>query len=270
MTENQENGDGAGPGPALMSPATRVSVPAAKRDPRLGEELPIFCERCGYSLNGLTQIRCERCDVLHFACPECNHHQPINTLRPAVQRALGRLRALGLAWIVFVKINYFFWPLFMWGALGTGIAYEWRYNPTSGGYGTPAGFDNEIGIGIFLFAMAYAIIGRMLLLRWRHGLLIGLVLGGLMALAMETGALIRYVEDTRGLQRPEGEGFILYMMCAFLGGIAGASCAWGVWMSLVTAFLPKRAATALLEYQRALSLPKIAGDRTDCVVSVTA
>jgi hypothetical protein len=275
MSENDEqNGNGSdGVRTASMSgsagPAARVSVPILKRDSRLGEELPIFCERCGYSLNGLTQIRCERCEVLHFACPECNHHQPINILRPAVQRALGRLRALGPAWIVFVKINYFFWPLFAWGALGTGIAYDWRYN-SNGGYGMQAGFENEGGIGIFLFAMAYAIIGRMLLLRWRHGLLIGLVLGGLIALAMEIGALIRYVEDSRALPRPEGAGFVLYMFCGFLGGTAGASCAWGVWMSLVTAFLPKRAATALLEYQRAMSLPKSTADVTDRMTSVTA
>jgi hypothetical protein len=279
MSEDEHSGNGNGNGggdgggaatAASADPAIRASVPVARRDPRLGEELPIFCERCGYSLNGLTQIRCERCDVLHFACPECNHHQPINTLRPAVQRALGRLRALGLAWIVFVKINYFFWPLFAWGALGTGIAYNWRYNSVTGGYGVQASFENEVGIGIFLFAMAYAMIGRMLLLRWSRGLPIGVILGGLIALAMETGALIRYVEDTRGLPRPEGEGFILYMMCGLLGGIAGASCAWGVWMALVVSFLPKRAATALLEYQRALSRPKDAADFTDRTVSVTA
>src|SRR3954447_20705454 len=116
MSQLDDNGDSMAATVATATVAdvdwARVSVPIAKRDARLGEELPIFCERCGYSLNGLTQIRCERCDVLHFACPECNHHQPINTLRPAVQRALGRLRALGLALIVFLKINYFFWCLF--------------------------------------------------------------------------------------------------------------------------------------------------------------
>src|SRR3954469_19134607 len=126
------NGDAAttttAPAPAAVNPAAPPrEAPPAPRGPRLGEELPIFCERCGYSLNGLTQIRCNRCDVLHFACPECNHHQPINTLRPAVQRALGRLRALGLAVIVFLKINFFFWCLFAWGGLGTEIAYRYDY-----------------------------------------------------------------------------------------------------------------------------------------------
>jgi hypothetical protein len=271
MNDDEQNGNGLEAAAASPAAVARVSVPVAKRDARLGEELPIFCERCGYSLNGLTQIRCERCDVLHFACPECNHHQPINTLRPAAQRTLGRLRVFGLAWIVFIKINYFFWPLFAFGVLGTEIAYTWNYNAMSGVAGSraQAPFETEGGTIIFLFSMAYALIGRMLLLRWRRGVLIGLALGGLVALAMEIGALLRYVEDSRPLPRPEGEGFILYMFFGFLGALAGAACAWGVWMSLATGFLPKRAATALLEFQRALSLPKSAIDPTDRTTSVT-
>lgn len=275
MTEHQQDGNGRAergtPGVTAMQPgfdmAGRASVPVVRRDPRLGEELPVFCERCGYSLNGLTQIRCERCDVLHFACPECNHHQPINTLRPAVQRVLGRLRVLGLAWIAFVKINYFFWPLLGWGALGTEIPYRYNYNPNTGSTRMQAAFESEGGVIIFLFSMAFAMIGRMLLLRWRRGVLIGLVLGALVALAMEIGAVLRYVEDSSPLPRPEGEGFILYLICGFIGSVAGAVCAWGVWMSLVTAFLPKRAASVLLDYQRALSQPNDAADRS---VSVTA
>jgi hypothetical protein len=133
-----------------------------------------------------------------------------------------------------------------------------------------APFESEGGVIIFIFAMAYAMIGRMLLLRWRRGVLIGLVLGGLVALAMEAGGVLRYLEDNRALPRPEGEGFILYLICGFLGAVAGASCAWGVWMSLVTAFLPKRAAIPLLEYQRAMSLPKNAADLTDQMTSVKA
>jgi hypothetical protein len=262
--------DDRGNGGALMSQTVGpVSVPVARRDARLGEELPIFCERCGYSLNGLTQIRCERCDVLHFACPECNHHQPINTLRPTVQRVIGRLRALGLAWIVFVKINFFFWPLFAGGALGSEIAYRFNYNSNYQNM-INAPFDDTGGVIIFLFAMAYAMIGRMLLLRWRHGVLIGLVLGALVALAMDTGANLQFIENPRQLPRPEAEGFLLYLFCGFLGAVAGASCAWGVWLSLVTAFLPKRAATALIEYQRAMSLPKTLIDRADTTTSVTA
>ena len=110
------------PGDAAQ-PGSRTGPP---QQARLGEELPVFCERCGYSLHGLPQTRCDACRVLYFNCPECGHHQPINTLRPAVQRALGRLRALGLSGIVILKINYFFWGLFAWGAASTEISYSYN------------------------------------------------------------------------------------------------------------------------------------------------
>src|SRR5215210_5805288 len=31
---------------------------------RLGEELPVFCERCGYALHGMPQTRCAHCEIL--------------------------------------------------------------------------------------------------------------------------------------------------------------------------------------------------------------
>src|SRR5437870_1243280 len=84
----------------------------------LGEELPIFCERCGYSLYGLPQNRCEQCTLLQFHCPECGHHQPINTLRPAAQTILGRIRGGWLTLVILFKLNLFGWLLFAWVAMG--------------------------------------------------------------------------------------------------------------------------------------------------------
>ena len=97
MDDNGDMSATATADPAPRSRVDQIAPPIGATDgKRLGDELPIFCEQCGYSLHGLVQIRCERCQVLHFACPECGHHQPINTLRPAFQRLLGRMRALGL------------------------------------------------------------------------------------------------------------------------------------------------------------------------------
>src|SRR5215212_9739394 len=93
---------------------------------KLGEELPVFCERCGYSLHGLPQTRCEHCTILQFHCPECGHHQPINTLRPAAQTLIGRIRGGWLAFVVFFKLNLFGWLLFAW--VGMGAAWSYRYD----------------------------------------------------------------------------------------------------------------------------------------------
>jgi hypothetical protein len=200
--------------------AAKAATPGAPRHvqalrPRIpfGEELPVFCERCGYSFNGLPQIRCDACQVLHFSCPECNHHQPINTLRPAFQRVLGRLRALGLALIVFLKIMFFGWILFFWGIGGAEISYRYdRYGPASGYALIPTHFESEGGVVLCLFGMGFGMVGRMLLLRWRRGVIIGLVLGALVVLAMSLGAEMRDLGDSRSLPSPFEVGFNLFAM----------------------------------------------------------
>src|SRR5688572_14362912 len=109
-------GDGVGVGrvdadPVNSSALSRLAMEGrsggGRERVKLGEELPIFCERCGYALHGLPQARCDKCAILHFSCPECGHRQPINTLRPAAQRILGRVRAFVLGLWVFFKLNFF-------------------------------------------------------------------------------------------------------------------------------------------------------------------
>src|SRR4051812_49317561 len=108
--------------PQIGHPDEKVKSPM----PRLGEELPVFCERCGYSLHGLQQTTCEHCTIRQFHCPECGHHQPINTLRPAVQHVLGRLRAMALVAAVVLKIGFFALMLFAW--TGMGGAWSYKHN----------------------------------------------------------------------------------------------------------------------------------------------
>src|SRR5215212_2433183 len=110
------------------SVASIAATPARQSSSlKLGEELPIFCERCGYSLLGLPQARCADCKILHFHCPECGHRQPINTLRPAAQRIIGRLRALWLCISILFKLNFFGWLLFGWVAMGVEWSYQWTF-----------------------------------------------------------------------------------------------------------------------------------------------
>ena len=230
---------------------------------RLGEELPLFCERCGYSLHGLTQTRCERCDVLHFSCPECGHHQPINTLRPAMQKFLGRLSALGLVVSVFLKLNFFGWLLVAWCAMG----YEWSYayvafRDVDFGNGSTGSFpefesravDAEAIFAFALFAIPFGLVGRLLLLRWRRGWLVGLALGVLVALAVVAGIFLRrweYADSPVPMPPPSGELYLLALLGAACV-LGGAVIAWPVWYAVAHVFLPTRAARALLDWQRSL------------------
>ena len=256
------------------APQSKSDAPAPKdaKKPlvKLGEELPIFCERCGYSLHGLPQSRCDRCTILHFVCPECNHHQPINTIRPAFQRILGRTRAFVLLIVILFKLNFFFWCLFGWGAFGYEWSYEYNYRSVRqvAADGTvlanhqrstyaPRRIDElfaeeEALIAITLTALGFGIVARMFVLRWRRGFFVGAVLAGLVVLALVLGALFRQYE-----RRIESSPFIwdFWVVAAFSAAcvIAGASIAWPIWSGLVRLVMPRETALAFLDWQRNLT-----------------
>jgi hypothetical protein len=228
---------------------------------RLGEELPIFCETCGYALHGLPQQRCGRCDILHFVCPECGHHQPINTLRPAAQRVLGRARGALLGCWVFFKLNFFGWLLFAWFGMGA----EWSYNfhpirnnpavPNSWTYQmVPRPVDIEACTAFAVFALAFGTVSRMLLLRWRRGWAVGAVLGGLVLVAAGLGVWFRGAVELGGrAQRlPLGIDFQMLLVATWLTLIFAAMVSWPIWLALTHLFLPARAASALLDWQRSI------------------
>ena len=248
----------AGGGVAAKWPHDGRSVGGGRA--RLGEELPIFCEGCGYALHGLPQQRCDRCAILHFACPECGHHQPINTLRPAAQRVLGRIRAFVLGLWVLFKLNFFGWLLFAW--VGMGVEWSYRFhsvrdptNPNNWRYQmTPREVNIEVLVAFGLFALAFGMFGRMFLLRFRRGWAVGGVLGALVLLASLLGTWLRVVDrGTRGFVAPLGWDFQVLLIGAALTVVFGAIIVWPVWLALAHLFLPSRTAAALLDWQRSIS-----------------
>jgi len=239
-----------------MSVITDQPRPAAStaKMPRLGEELPIFCERCGYSLHGLTPIRCDQCQILQFSCPECGHHQPINTLRPAVQRVLGQIRLVSLIGMVLFKLNFFGWLLFGWFVMGAESIY--RYNSLgNGSYDLsirPITIDSWFAF--VLFAAAFGAVGRMLMIRrFREGLLFGLGLGALVLAAVAMGAWFtanvdrnpRHVEPF--LNSPE---FLLLMAWTLITLVLSSALVWPIWSAMAWALLPKELSRAMLRWQR--------------------
>lgn len=241
-----------------MAPAA-APAPAAPRA-RIGEELPLFCEACGYALHGLPQQRCDRCQILHYHCPECGHHQPINTLRPAAQRILGRIRATVLALWVFIKLNFFGWLLFAWFAMGAEWSYSYqgfRSGPNANNWTfrlTRRPIDLEAATAFAIFAVAFGMVSRMLLLRWRRGLLVGAVLGALVFAAVVAGGYFRGgIEGRRVIHiDPLQSDFVMLAAATGMAVLLAALAVWPVWMSLVHLFLPARAAKSLLDWQRSV------------------
>jgi hypothetical protein len=238
--------------PALSAPP---APPAPPLKIRLGEELPVFCERCGYSLHGLPQARCENCQILQFHCPECGHRQPINTLRPAVQRILGRARAWVLGISVFIKLNMLFWLLFAWVGMGIEWSYERHYIQTGTGQKNYKSFvsvrpvDVEETFAFMLFALAFGMFARMLLLRWKRGYLVGAWLAALALGAVTLGTALRRLDFEIPIRWPWSSDFLTLLAITALTIITGASIVWAIWSGLVHVFLPRATACALLDWQ---------------------
>lgn len=244
--------------------AAGVALPTRKI--ALGEELPIFCEKCGYALHGLPQIVCDHCTIRQFKCPECGHHQPINTLRPAAQKMLGRVRAAFLVLVMFFKINFFGWILFGWVAGGTELAYQYDYRayqmqvqanpgPQRGRF-VQRNMDYWVAreprmeevVAVSVLGLLFGMFGRMLLLRWRHGYFVGMILGALTVAAFIGGGYFTKVEREIAESFFSADYFMVIGLL-FVAVAGGASVVWGVWVALAHVFLPRRTSSALLEWQ---------------------
>ncbi|MBC8106089.1 MAG: hypothetical protein H7Z14_05830 [Anaerolineae bacterium] len=251
-------------------PAEAAHPPKRPVMPRLGEELPIFCERCGYSLHGLPQSVCEQCTIRQFHCPECGHHQPINTLRPAVQKILGRVLSLAMIASVVLRLGFFGLMMLAWFAMGNEWIYRYNEFSAHNSGGTyeevapqylPLQFrdvDTERLLAFAIFAFAFGCVARMLLLRWRRGHWVGAAIAGLVMSAILLGASARYwdsLDRPFPLALPYRGG--LFFLLAYTGAIIvfAASVVWPIWCGLVKVFLPKRAAGVLLDWQRSMSDP---------------
>ncbi len=225
-----------------------TAIPRAR--PKLGEELPVFCEKCGYSLHGLPQQVCDQCTIRQFHCPECGHHQPINTLRPAFQKMLGRLQAAWLVMVVFFKLNFFGWLLFAWFVGGAETAYV--YNYYSNGNREVYRMDWSTLTAFMILGFLFGAVGRMLLLRWRSGSIVGLVLATLVLLSLAGGA--RFTQWERDLDiNLLVTDFVQLILFTALVVMLGAAVVWWAWSLAVRAFLPARMARPLLDWQRNLS-----------------
>jgi hypothetical protein len=169
---------------------------------------------------------------------------------------------------VLFRINFFGWLLFAW----VGMGHEWCYSfahysyatvqtsPYSAG-STPYQFgprEVDLGqvMGFGIFALAFGMLGRMLLLRWRRGYLIGLTLSALVCGAICLGAMWRkwdWENYNRTAPLPFTPGFLLCLLLTVVCMTLAASIAWGIWSALAHIFLPKATCEALLDWQRSQS-----------------
>ena len=107
----------------------------------------------------------------------------------------------------------------------------------------PRPVDLEMMMAFGLFALAFGMVGRMLLLRWRKGVAVGAALGGLVMLASYLGAWFRgYIDAPRGMAvpMPVGDDFHLLLVGTAATFTLAWVIVWPVLMALAHLFLPAR------------------------------
>ena len=176
----------------------------------------------------------------------------VGPLRPAFQRILGRVRAWGLALIILIKLNCFGWLLIGWCAIGVEWSYGYNFRSNYSSI-SPRLLDLEAVLAFTLFGLGFGMFSRMLLLRWRRGYMIGLVLAVLVCAAIYLGAHLRQMGWNPPPPHFMTPDFLLLLASAFLTIVLGSAVAWPIWAALVRLFLPKRTGDALLEWQRGQS-----------------
>jgi hypothetical protein len=166
---------------------------------------------------------------------------------------------------VIMKLAFFAFLCFAWAAMGAEWSYQYHSVPQTqapaAGRRTyyyemrPSPLSYEMFLGFGLLGFAYGAVSRMLLLRWRRGYFVGVSLSILVFAAVCVGSWLQYIDrrDNVGNIPPLPGNMLTAAVFGCGWVILGAIFVWPIWHGLVTVFLPKRAATALLDWQRAQS-----------------
>jgi len=247
-------------------------IPAIK----LGEEMPIFCRRCGAVLHGMEVVACEKCALPHFHCPQCGNDELVHTLRPAVAPVANRAALAGLTLWVGCKILFFLWFFFVCWALSLKLSYRlvrtasfsthlhwqdmYHYQPL------------EINLGVMLACgicgFLFGGVGRLLLLGWRKGIYVGLTLALLLDGVLIWGAMTRlmmlvhrehpdlqHAADTVALTARWSNGMLVTLLWTSAMVILAASIARPVALGMVRLMTPRRWSQAILRWESAWAQP---------------
>src|SRR5207247_2463442 len=104
---------------------------------------------------------------------------------------------------------------------------------------------------------SFGLFSRMLLLRWRRGNRIALILAALTTLAALLGMWFEEVNygRYRGEMNFDWSGRWVALAITFFSVAIGVLASWPAWVACVKLFLPPRTAKQLLDWQRELSEP---------------
>ena len=148
---------------------------------------------------------------------------------------LGRVRGAWLVSVITMKLAFFIIMLISWCGMGSAWSYE--YNPSAyvqsgsnqSGYTRvgptflPIRINWPVMIAFAILGGSFGMVGRMLLLRWRRGTIIGLILAALALAAAALGARMRIVGLSEDLPSPFQRDFLTLLAIGAGAIILGAA-----------------------------------------------
>jgi len=170
--------------------------------------------------------------------------------------------------VVLFKLNLIGWTLFGWVVAGHDGAYHFQWlqdqlkqnqSPKAQNinayidWWTMRGLELDTVLPLGIGALAFGMVCRMALLRWKRGWIVGVVLASLVMAALTLGVWIRGWDDDTIDVAPIIRMFVWLMGYIFLVVLLGASIVWPIWVLIVRAFLPRRLSDRLLDWQCSLS-----------------
>jgi hypothetical protein len=238
-----------------------------------GEDLPHFCDGCGKPLPTQRPWVCPQCTLMQIRCGDCDHVQPVSPLRPILRESIARAFATVLHLLTLLQGGIILAALFGWLVGGHECAYTYRYVPvpslrvigTSYAGPYPIQWNSEEAFVAVLCAVLFGIVTRTMLLRWKSGLLVGLVVGLVAAGTFAFGMALRSYARSEAVS-PFSGGSALVLAMIGVGVLAGSLLTWPGWWLFMKVMLPRAIGNRLLHWLTTGSLAELIvldGQRTD-------
>jgi hypothetical protein len=242
----------------------KLNLEAVSLPPRspFAEETVLFCESCGSATHAVEPAACPACRLSHVTCGSCGGKQRVTPLRPVMQESVARSIAVVLSVVTLVQGGIMAGALIGWFVGGHESVTVYRYEPAPVANRTgvvktpytmmtgqvPMDWESVEAKICILLAAQFAVVARMMMLRWKHGMLVGLAVGVATAGVFAGGMICRFLEPNSPVAwfAPQTVAVLGMMVVA---AMLAAGVAAPVWRLCVRAFLPKRLAEAVLRWQ---------------------
>jgi hypothetical protein len=218
----------------------------------LSEPLPLFCEQCAAPIHREPVQSCDACSLPSVKCPRCGRHVAVRSVRPVVEKALAHSAANVLHLLTFLGTALLYIGLFGWFVFGYETARMMLYRSQYANY---ARYQDSAWIELMIasaFAALFGFVWRVILLRWRWGVVTGLAAAGITGAAIMTGTWCELTAQRKpwSLGTLSQYEFTRALMGVMVMAWAGCAVGWPIIRVFVQLFTPKRLSQRLLAWRQ--------------------